>query len=159
MYNVLVKRARRKDTARDAMRDALDLPGDSIVIYGLQKRWREEWSEGLDEERNNTVITTRRNNCGIERTSDPVWRRPIITVADISRRADPAATTAIWHLRGVNWYLERYYTITTRVCMRVCAYVNATRRRTNCAIDKIANTVTSCNVGLSSFCFCYIASG
>jgi hypothetical protein len=52
--------------------------------------------------------------------SDPVWQRSIITVTDISRRADPAATAAIWHLRGVNWYLERYYAITMYTCVREC---------------------------------------
>jgi len=76
--------------------------------------------ERRDEEGNNAVIATRRNNRGTECTSDPVWRRSIITVTDISRRADPAATAAIWHLRGVNWYLERYYVITMYTCIREC---------------------------------------
>jgi len=78
---------------------------------------------GLDEKRNNAVITTRRNNCGIECTSDLArGRHPIIIAADISHRADPAATAAaaIWHLHGVNWYLERYYAIMIRARARVC---------------------------------------
>lgn len=94
----------------------------------------------------------RRNNCGIECTSDLArGRRPIIIAADISHRADPAATAAaaIWHLHGVNWYLERYYAITIRA--RVCMYMNATRRRANCAIDKIANAVSSHDVGSPPF--------
>lgn len=40
-----------------------------------------------------------------------------IVAVDISRGVDLAAAAAIWHLRGVNWYLERYYAIT------ICVYV------------------------------------
>lgn len=60
----------------------------------------------------------RRDNRGIECSSDLACQLFYYIVAvDISCRVDLAAAAAIWHLRGVNWYLERYYAITICVCM------------------------------------------
>lgn len=91
----------------------------------------------------------RRNNCGIECTSDLTReRRPIIIGGGYftSRRSSSYSCSCnlalAWRKLVSREILCDY---DTRV------YVNATRRRANCAIDKIANAVSSHDVGSPSF--------
>jgi len=80
--------------------------------------------------------------------------RSIIIVTDISRRADPAATAAIWYLRGVNWYLERYYAITMYTCARECK-----RERNETAEKLLSAKLRASSARTMLVYFGFVASG